>query len=62
MMDVVRDKRDAGELSTIDCKVAMETAAKEHEIKFGKSPDTALQVNVGGNAANEIPITLVSAG
>lgn len=58
MMDVVRDKRAAGELSTIDCKVAMEAAAKEHEVKFGKSPDTAVQVNVGGRA-QEIPITLV---
>jgi hypothetical protein len=45
MMDVVRDKRHLGELSTIDCKVAMEAAAKEHEVKFGKSPDTAIQIN-----------------
>lgn len=62
MMGVVRGKRDAGELSTFDCKIAMETAAKEHDVKFGKSPDTAVQVNVGNNGSNEIPITLVSAG
>jgi hypothetical protein len=56
MMGVVRDKRDAGELSTVDCKVAMETAAKEHEVKFGKSPDTAFQFNQqinGGNIFSE---------
>jgi hypothetical protein len=45
MMEVVRDKRESGELSPIDCKVAMETAAKEHEVKFGKQPDTAIQIN-----------------
>ena len=45
MMEVVRDKRESRDLSPIDCKVAMETAAKEHEIKFGKQPDTAIQIN-----------------
>lgn len=54
MMDVVRDKRNSGELSTIDCKVAMETAAKEHEVKFGKSPDTAIQINNSVGAVEDI--------
>lgn len=54
MMEVVRVKREKNELSTIDCKVAMETAAKEHEVKFGKSPDTAIQINNSVGAVEDI--------
>ena len=45
MLGTMRNKYSNGDLSVLDCKSGMEALAKEHEVKFGKSPDTAIQVN-----------------
>lgn len=54
MLDVMREKRDAGKLSVIECKTGMEAIAKESEVKFGKSPDTAIQINNNVGAVEDI--------
>jgi hypothetical protein len=45
MLGTMRNKYNSGDLSVLDCKSGMEALAKEHEVKFGKSPDTAIQIN-----------------
>lgn len=45
MLGAMRNKYDGGELSILDCKSGIEALAKEHETKFGKNPDTAIQIN-----------------
>jgi len=49
LMDSMRGRQAAGEIVPMDCKVAMDAIAKEHEVKFGKAPDNQTNVQINNS-------------
>jgi hypothetical protein len=58
LMDSIRGRQAAGEIVPMDCKIAMDAIAKEHEVKFGKAPDSQTNIQVN----NQLPAVSVTFG